>query len=214
MKDKLNFIWNKIKPHVKILCVSATIGFVVLGIVMQYAIAVQSDISKKVIRLHVLANSDTYADQQLKLAVRDAVIDYLSGKLPDGGDVEATKTAIENEFENIRDIAKIEIIKNGYDYPVNVELGNYRFPTKYYENIRFPAGKYDALKITIGAGEGKNWWCVLYPNLCLNGNTGYMDDKNKEKLQSVMSEDEFTLITDTQTPSVQIKFRVVELFAK
>ena len=118
-----------------------------------------SDISSGLIRLHILANSDGNDDQLLKLKVRDRLLS------------EADTSSGELNLSHIKEICRDEIIKNGYDYNVSVSYGKFYFPTKTYENITLPAGDYEALRVVIGKGEGKNWWCVMYPPLCFSDNT-------------------------------------------
>lgn len=118
------------------------------------------------IRLHVLANSDSTADQQLKLKVRDAIIDYLAPYL----EHTATKTAAEQivleHKDKLIDVAKQIVSINGADYPVDIQVGMFDFPIKSYGSLVLPAGRYEAVRVLIGRAEGKNWWCVLFPPLC------------------------------------------------
>lgn len=188
----------------------------VFGLCVQYANKVQGHIAENVVRLHVLSNSDTYADQRLKYKVRDAVVNYLSDKFTGTESLEQTKSIIQSELDNIRAVARIEVISEGYDYEVDASVGNFVFPTKQYENIKFPAGRYDALKIVIGGGEGENWWCVLYPSLCVNASGLRMSDEELEKLKIALSKEEYKLILsgnyDDNLP--KLKFRIVEIFSQ
>ena len=195
---------------------SLVIGLTITGFVGNYAQGVKADIENSVVRLHVLANSDSIDDQQLKLKVRDRVIEYLQDKLANATSTIDTKVIISREIENIRNVAIAEIANNGYNYNVEALLGNFDFPTKKYGDSQFPAGKYDALRILIGNAEGKNWWCVLYPQLCFIDNTnGKLPDESKQKLKNVLTEDEYNIVTspDGNIP-VKIKFRILEIFCK
>ena len=118
------------------------------------------------IRLHVLANSDSPTDQQLKLKVRDALIIYLEPYLEPVNTKPVAKQIILEHKENLIEVAKQVVLMNGADYPVELEVGIYDFPIKSYGNLVLPAGKYEAVRILIGKAEGKNWWCVLFPPLC------------------------------------------------
>lgn len=201
---------------VKCFIFSALISFSVYGLCIQYANKVQGHIAENIVRLHVLSNSDTYEDQRLKYKVRDAVVAYLSDKFSGTENVEQTKTIIQSELDNIKAIARIEIISEGYDYAVDASVGEFSFPTKRYENVKFPAGRYEALRIVIGDGEGQNWWCVLYPSLCVNASGLRMSCEELEKLRAVLSQEEYSLIlSDESCESIpKLKFRIVELFSK
>ena len=118
------------------------------------------------VRLHVLANSDTVEDQALKLKVRDAVIEYMEKQDDLNSAGEARKYLSEN-LNRLEKIAEGVIASEGYDYSARADLGVRYIPEKAYGGITFPAGNYEALNITIGRGEGENWWCVLFPPLCL-----------------------------------------------
>lgn len=126
-----------------------------------------------IIRLHVIANSDTAGDQALKLKVRDAVIEYME-KQKNLHNADDTRDYLKNNLGRLEKIAEGVIASEGYDYPANADLGVRYIPEKTYGDITFPAGTYEALNITIGSGEGENWWCVLFPPLCL------LDEGTKE----------------------------------
>ena len=195
---------------------SLVIGLTITGFAWHYTDRVKADIEHSVVRLHVLANSDSDSDQQLKLKVRDKVIEYLKDKLANANSTDETKVIIGSELENIKNVAIAEIENNGYNYNVETVLGNFDFPTKQYGDSQFPAGKYDALRILIGKAEGKNWWCVLYPQLCFIDNTnGKLPDESKEKLKNVLTDDEYNIVTSPNgNIPVKIKFRILEIFCK
>ena len=142
------------------------IAFIIVSAI-SYASAISENISNSVFRLHVIANSDSEEDQNLKYIVRDKLLEYMntltSGITSKDAAIEIAK-AHEKDFYNI---AKKTIKENGYAYDVKVEIGNSYFPTKYYGDISLPAGFYDSLKVEIGNASGQNWWCVIYPPLCL-----------------------------------------------
>ena len=119
-----------------------------------------------IIRLHVIANSDTVGDQALKLKVRDAVIEYLQ-KQDDLHTVDDTREYLEANLGSLEKISEGIIAANGRDYSAHAKLGVRYIPEKTYGDITFPAGNYEALNITLGDGKGENWWCVLFPPLCL-----------------------------------------------
>lgn len=169
----------------------------------------------KLIRFHVLANSDSDEDQELKLKVRDAIIQYLQPMLKDSKSIEQSEEIILAESDNLKSIGENIIRENGYNYEVEVKLEYNNFPAKQYSNIVLPAGEYKALRILIGEAEGKNWWCVMFPPLCfVDENNGVIDKETDEKLKSVLTEEEYDLIAEDnieQTKNVKLKFKVIEI---
>lgn len=132
-----------------------------------YVNAVSSDIANSVFRLHVIANSDEKEDQELKLKVRDSVLSYMN-EICENVTTKEEAILIANEhIDEFKEIALNTIHENGYDYLVNIRIGNFSFPTKTYGDISLPSGYYDALRIEIGEAKGQNWWCVMFPPLCL-----------------------------------------------
>ncbi len=122
---------------------------------------------EEVLRLHVLANSDSQEDQALKLQVRDRILEE-SASLMDGvSDKKDALRAAEKAIPALEEAARDEIREQGYSYPVSIAVEKVYFPTREYGDTTLPAGKYDALRVVIGSGEGQNWWCVLFPALCL-----------------------------------------------
>ena len=124
-------------------------------------------IREEVLRLHIIASSDSERDRELKLAVRDAVLNERP-ELFAGGTTkaEARELALVH-LPEIERIAAGEIARRGYDYPVRAEVVNMHFATRQYEGFILPAGRYDAIRITIGEGEGQNWWCIMFPPMCI-----------------------------------------------
>ncbi len=173
------------------------------------------DYKDKLIRFHVLANSDSDEDQELKLKVRDEVIAYLQPKLKNSKDIKESEQIIKNEYENLEKISKQVIKENGYDYDVSISLTYSYFPTKQYSSVVLPHGEYKALKIIIGEGEGKNWWCVMFPPLCfVDEETGILDKETDEKLKKILTKEEYELITNKNSKDatrVKVKFKIVEI---
>lgn len=169
----------------------------------------------KLIRFHVLANSDSDEDQELKLKVRDEIIKYLQPMLKQSKSLEQSEQIILSESENIKNIGENIIKENGYTYEVEVKLEYNNFPAKQYSNIVLPAGEYKALRILIGESKGKNWWCVMFPPLCfVDENNGVIDKETDEKLRSVLTEEEYNLIAEDnieKTKDVKMKFKIVEI---
>lgn len=197
------------KKILAVLCV----GCFCLSIVNLYFEKTETALADGVIRFHVLANSDSKADQELKLKVRDRVICELEPLFDKNGDIPAAREVIINNIEKIKNVATDEIKKQGFDYSVNVSLGNSKFPTKEYGDIVLPAGNYEALKIEIGRAEGKNWWCVLFPPLCFVDEscvtfTGY----GAGRLVASVGESNADFIKKEKSPRVRLKFKSYEIW--
>ena len=136
------------------------IGLIISMAVSSYFNRVESALSDNVLRLHVIANSDSDFDQQLKLKVRDKILQRSDSIFSKKSDMSEAKKNIKDNIEEIEKIARSEVAANGCDYPVKVTFGKSDFPTKAYGNVTLPAGTYEALKVEIGEAKGKNWWCV------------------------------------------------------
>ena len=167
----------------------------------------QDALAQKMIRLHVIANSDSEADQALKLEVRDKVLDFTTTVLQRSADMEDAQVRLREALTRIEDIAHREIAAQGYDYPVTAQLASAEFPLKEYDGFSLPAGEYMALRLVIGEGEGRNWWCVVYPPLC----TAAAADMPQTAIQAGLTGDDVSLITEEDTGYV-LKFRSVELW--
>ncbi|MFR3521974.1 MAG: stage II sporulation protein R [Clostridia bacterium] len=174
------------------------------------------DYKDKLIRFHVIANSDSDKDQKLKLKVRDEVISYLQPKLENSNSIEESEKIIKNEYKTLENISKKVISKNGYNYIVKVGLEYSNFPAKQYSSVVLPAGKYKALRIIIGEGKGKNWWCVMFPPLCfVDDQNGIIDEKTDKKLKEVLTEEEYDLImakNKSEVKNLEFKFKITEVF--
>ncbi len=177
-----------------------------------YANAVSNDLSTAVFRLHVIANSDSSEDQSLKLKVRDNLLEYMNSISSEcKTKTEAIKLAEEN-IDIFKQIAQKTVIENGYNYPINISIGNFYFPTKFYGDISLPSGYYDALKVEIGEAKGKNWWCVMFPSLCfIDINSGVVDDDAKENLKENLKSESYSVISST-SPELKFKFKIIEFF--
>ena len=178
-----------------------------------YVEAVSTDISDSVFRLHVLANSNSDEDQNLKYKVRDNLLNYMNNICTDCTSKEEAMNVVSEHQEEFKQVA-LETIKNeGYSYNVKIEIGNFEFPTKQYGDISLPAGFYDALKVEIGEAEGRNWWCVMFPSLCfVDISSGIVPEESKEELQNVLSDEEYAIISDNSDPGIQFKFKLLEFF--
>lgn len=179
-----------------------------------YATTISNDLQKSVFRLHVIANSNSEEDQNLKYIVRDNVIEYMKTICNQCSSKEETIKIVSDHLEDFTKIAKQTIKENGFSYTAKVSLGNFEFPTKVYGDISFPSGYYDALKIQLGNADGQNWWCVLYPSLCfVDITSGIVPQESKEQLQEDLNDEEYKIISNTDTP-INIKFKLIEFFTQ
>ena len=169
------------------------------------ALRTQDELADKVVRLHVLANSDSEEDQALKLKVRDVVLERATAILEQSADRREAESRLRGELLELERIAAEEIAAEGYNYPVTVELENTDFPTKKYDGFTLPAGEYLALRVIIGEGQGQNWWCVVFPPLC----TAASADVPASALAAGFSEEEVRLITE-ESQGYVLKFKAVE----
>ena len=170
-----------------------------------WAANAQHGLADKVVRLHVLANSDSEEDQALKLQVRDVVLARATELLEQSEDRTEAESLLREALPELEKIAEEEVRANGYDYTVTAELAETSFPTKEYDGFALPAGKYLALRVIIGAGEGRNWWCVVFPPLC----TAAAADVPEAALAAGLTEDQVSLMTEEDGGYV-LKFKVVE----
>ncbi|NLX76666.1 MAG: stage II sporulation protein R [Clostridiaceae bacterium] len=180
-----------------------------------YAEKVNRDLSDSMIRLHIVATSDSIQDQSLKYRVRDAVIEYMAGKMNGLRDKTDAASFISSHLHEIEQVANEIISREGMTEIAKASFGKYPFPSKQYANMILPAGFYDALKIEIGDAKGRNWWCVMFPPLCFTEDTkGELDEEYMSILKEQLSEEEMEIILsdgDKEIP-VEIRFKIVEIF--
>ena len=169
----------------------------------------EEKIYESVVRLHVLANSDSEEDQELKLKVRDAILGYTSPKVIDSKSREEAIEILQGELDNIQNIAKQVVRDGGYDYAVEVSLGLEDYPTRNYESMSFPSGEYVSLRVLIGKAEGQNWWCVLFPPLCLSAASEKAENEDAFIAVGLNSE-QYKIITETEDTKYYLRFKFLE----
>lgn len=159
-------------------------------------------VRESVVRLHILANSDSEEDQALKLKVRDAVVEAAAGWLDGAESADEALALAEQRLPALKAVAQQTVTDAGYDYPVDAALCTMYFTTRQYDTVTLPAGVYEAVRFTIGSGEGKNWWCVVYPPLCAGA------AMERKKLGDVLDSEQVAMVTDTER--FEVRFKVVE----
>lgn len=168
---------------------------------------IQQGIAGEVFRLHVIANSDTEKDQELKLKVKTRIVEYLKEILGEDAGLEETKEAVLTHLTEIEQEAENFIEEQGFDYPIEAVVEKTYFPEKTYGDCTFPAGEYEALKVKIGSAKGQNWWCVLYPSLCFLDDTyGIVTEEKKEDLKEVLTAEEFQEILGDSRGKKKLRF--------
>ncbi len=197
----------------KIFVILILLSLFILISAISYVDAVSNNIADSVFRLHVIANSNSKEDQELKLKVRDELLLYMNIISKDSTSKQEAMQIANEHKEEFTQIAEKVIKENGYNYTVNVQIGKADFPTKYYGDITLPAGTYDALKVQIGEAKGQNWWCVMFPPLCfVDVSTGIVPDNSKQELKQSLDNEEYDLISKTDNNEISFKFKIVELF--
>ncbi len=202
------------KKNLRMVIILSFLLFIYISIcAISYAQNVSTDIANSVFRLHVIANSDSKEDQDLKYVVRDNLLNYMNSICKDCKTKQEAILVAKQHINTFEQIASNTINEQGYSYSVKVNIGNFEFPTKNYGDISLPAGYYDALKVEIGEAKGKNWWCVMFPPLCfVDISSGVVPDDSKELMKDNLSEEEFALVSEQSNQEIQFKFKLLEFF--
>lgn len=183
---------------------------ILAGIIITFALvmcgfsAQRDDISDRILRLHVIANSDEQADQDLKLQVRDRILREGAAYFSEHSDKAAVVKDVEKRIPELTLAAQDEVKKQGYSYPVTLQMEKTHFNTRVYNDVTLPAGTYDALKVVIGAGEGQNWWCVMFPPMCLPA------AEETQELSDVLTEEELKTVEGEK--KFEIRFKALEVY--
>lgn len=191
------------KLFVKSVCIAFVLAVIYSLIPFQ---AQCENISNDVFRLHILANSDSEYDQSVKLKVRDRVLEYTRELFDSAGSKKEAEELIAENLSEIESVAEAELKSLGCDHTVTAEIKNMYFTTRHYEAFTLPSGIYDALRITIGSGKGHNWWCVMYPSICVSA-AAEQDERAKQALDT----EEYEIVKNEK---FTYKFKVIELFEK
>lgn len=174
--------------------------------------AIQKGIALQVIRFHVLANSDSKEDQEIKLKVRDGVVAFVQQKLKTAQSKEEAEEIIQKNLSKIKREANKILKEEQYESRAIAKLTKEEFPVKVYGDTIFPAGEYETLQVEIGKAKGHNWWCVMYPSLCLvDESVAVVPEESKEKLKDSLTKEEYETITQ-EKPAVKYRFKIVEIW--
>lgn len=198
---------NTAAKRILAFCSSLFLAIMIIGIL---PISGEEKIYDEVIRLHVIANSDSREDQALKLRVRDAVLDAAEEITRDCqrfGDA-LSLLSEDKSLDALTAAAKKVVLDSGYDYGVSITLAEERYPQKSYDSLCFPSGCYTSLRVLIGSAEGENWWCVLFPRLCIGAASSSADE---EFAAAGFTPDQYKIVTDTDEPRYEVRFKILEL---
>ncbi|SHF13619.1 stage II sporulation protein R [Caldanaerobius fijiensis DSM 17918] len=199
----------------KLLIIILAIVLIFLGFQYRSYEAQKADISNRLIRLHVIANSDSAVDQAVKLKVRDAIIKAMDSRFEGKYDIDKARKLISDNLSNIQAIAEKVLKESGMNYGAKVQFGRFNFPIKRYGSIVLPPGNYEALKVVLGDGQGKNWWCVMFPPLCFADIThGLTTVQTEDNLSQVLSADQLNMIDENKNHEVVFKFKIYEVIER
>ena len=197
------------KKRILLTTLIACAFFTVLAVTLVVCESDAVKIRESVLRFHVIANSDSSIDQQNKLAVRDGIADLCSSLFKDSENKSQSMEIAKSSLKKIEAEAQKILVSRGDNSTVTASVRQRFFPTRHYEGVSLPAGVYDTLDIEIGSASGKNFWCVMFPDICLGTSTKI---ENTQKMSEVLSGDSLKLVTENSTPAVKLKFKIVELW--
>ncbi|MEF9952808.1 MAG: stage II sporulation protein R [Clostridium sp.] len=202
-----------INRNSKKLIIASLVAVASVSAIGGYIYTKQNSFKNKVVRFHVLANSDSNVDQAVKLKVKDQVIKYVQPLLKESKSIKESKEILNSNKDKIIAIANRELSQNGQTYTASAKLGKFDFPVKSYGDIVFPSGEYEAFRIVLGNGEGKNWWCVMFPPLCFIDVKNAVADKEMEnQLSKVLTDEELEKVNaKKQNTNVKFKFKTIEV---
>ncbi|MBQ8369917.1 MAG: stage II sporulation protein R [Clostridia bacterium] len=192
--------------HITAFAASILIAAAVLSVLPVYG---ETEIYDDVLRLHVIAESDSDADQAMKLKVRDAVLDCLAAEMDDCVTVEDALATAQDMLDEVETAAERCLDENGSDCTVSVSLGREQYPRRDYGASVMPAGTYHSLRVTIGEGEGKNWWCVLFPTVCVR----FAEADEDAYIAAGFTPEEYRIITGS-AGKLRVRFRVLEILSE
>ena len=196
-----------------ILCIIGVVIYILVGNEEQKVTA--DELKDKLLRYHVVANSDSDEDQETKLKVKEAVLEALSGKLEEAENAKEAASIVKDNEELILATANKVLKEDGATYTATMRVGEEYFPTKIYGDLTLPPGDYDALVIELGAGEGKNWWCVLFPTLCfIEPTCGVLPEESKEKLSGVLTTEEYCAVIKDENTEIRVESKLLNWINK
>lgn len=171
---------------------------------------IQQGIASEIIRFHVIANSDSTEDQALKIKVKDALTEALRPTLEDASDIDEARALLADSLGDLELLSNQIIRENGYTYTATASIERGYFPLKVYGDLSLPPGEYEAVRVELGASDGQNWWCVMFPPLCfVDATYNVVPDSSKEQLQYLLTDEEYEAIFDQEDVDIKIKFKLL-----
>ena len=200
--------------YFKFFILSILFIFFIFLLAKSYSDTMFKNISNNFLRLHIVANSDSTEDQVLKYEIRDAILNYISPYMKNASSKQDAIKILKNNMKQMYKLSSDILTEHGVNYPVRINIGNFNFPTKDYSSFILPEGNYDALKIELGNANGQNWWCVMFPSLCIVDASSFgINDSSMDILQNTLDSEEFSIVRkDNTSPDIKIKFKLIELF--
>ena len=197
----------------KIFLISIIIGFVLyLAFSITYFSSVSGEIRENVVRLHILADSNSKIDQEVKLKVRDALLEKNTQLLSNKVTPENAEEYFKQSKDELEKCANEVLKENGFDYTAKITLGKEYYTTRVYEDLTFPAGTYTSIKVVLGSGEGKNWWCVMFPPLCVPVATGGVETDDSVSLEEYLDENGKRIVESNG--KFKVGFKIVEIYER
>lgn len=193
------------------LSIIAALCLLVVGLLPVHG---EEEIYDKVVRLHVLANSDSEEDQTVKLAVRDAILGVTVPLLQNCQTKEEAVALLEENRPLLTETAQNVLWEEGFEDSVSIEMGLEDYPTRTYDSLCFPAGEYISMRVSLGEGEGQNWWCCLFPPLCLDAATVGKEVAEDACISVGFTPTQYKIITESEKPVYRARFKLLELFEK
>ena len=215
MKDTVKSYLKKVISRINPLSLAALLAFILLYVTVAYGavpLEGEKELYDRIIRFHVIANSDGEADQELKLKVRDAVTGYTTVLLDGCTDINDAKRLISENREEIVSVAEKVISENGYSYDAVLDEGFEIYPKREYGKYTFPAGNYYSVRIRIGDAKGKNWWCVLFPPMCLGSASVEKFNDDSQLSEIGFSEEDISIISEEKSVRKEVRFFFLDLF--
>lgn len=194
----------------RVVCCICTLVLLLSACTGIRALGVDAELYDRILRLHVIADSDSDADQAVKLKVRDAVLELLGDEMEASPDLEQARSAAERLMPEAERVARQVLRENGFSYGAAVTLGYEYYPTRDYGSFSLPAGRYLSYRIVLGSGEGHNWWCVLFPALC----TAPAEQQDDEFVAAGFTPGQIGVLSGKKSPKYAVRFRLLELLGE
>lgn len=173
----------------------------------------QEDIAHEILRFHVVANSDSKQDQEIKLVIKDELTTALKPSLEHAKNIDEARVIIKDNLSTLEQIANQTLMDNGYEYTASASLEKGYFPLKVYGDLSLPPGEYEAIRIELGLAKGQNWWCIMFPPLCFVDSTySVVPDSSKEQLKNVLTDEEYDMVFKQKDVKVKVKLKIVDWF--